>query len=206
MPIGDKFVLTLFAKNSNTDPAAVNPFINVFAYEGTSGTPTAADCIAAFDNDIMTNILNLTSSATEYYRIECINLDNLADFSTLPITQIGIVTGEHMPEFVGWEFQYIRAVRGVHHGRKTFSIVAESSQINGAPTSGMLTTLVNTQTVLGLPITGPLGLYTPRIWRRAGVYAPYSGTPKVGTTYPDTFYPISGVDFIRLSTQNSRKR
>lgn len=206
MAIGDKYVLTLRSFDSGLDPTAINPFFNVFAYEATSGSSSAGDCIAAFDNDIMTNILNICSIVTEFTSIECINLDNLSDFSTLPITQFGIVTGEYLSPFVGWEFQYIRAVRGVHHGRKTFGMVGEASQANGAPTGSMLITLVGTQTVLGQPINGVSGTYTPRIWRRAGSYAPYSGVPPVGTPYPDTFYPIAGVQFNRLSTQNSRKR
>lgn len=206
MAIGDKYILTLKSQNSALDPAGTNAFFNVFAYEGTGGTPTAGDCIAAFDADVMTPLLAALANNTEFTLFECINLDNPVDFAIQPTTQIGVQTGEYLPDFTGWEFQYVRAVRGVHHGRKTFSLVSEAAQVNGVATGGQLSTLVTLESALGLPITGPAGTYTPRIWRRAGNYAPYSGTPPVGTPYPDTFYPISGVQYIRLSTQNSRKR
>lgn len=202
MAIGDKYILTLKSQNSALDPSGANPFFNVFAYEGTGGSPTSGDCIAAFDADIMTPLLAALSNNTEFTLFECINLDNVTDFSILPTAQIGVQTGEYLSDFVGYEFQYVRAVRGVHHGRKTFSLVAEAAQINGQPTGGQLSTLVGLETALGAAISGPNGTYTPRIWRRAGTYQ-VSGVP---TAFPDTFYPISGVQFIRISTQNSRKR
>lgn len=200
--VGDKYVITMKGVNTLLDPAGANPFYNVFAYEATGGTPSAADLRLAFDTVLQVPIGNILSAATELVLYETTNLDDPVDFEIYPFSAVGQISGDYLPPFAGWEFQYVRAVRGVHHGRKTFSIVAETSQVNGAPTSGQLTLLTTLEALLGSVLSGPNGNYTPRIWRRAGTYK-VGGVP---TVFPDTFYPIAGVIFNRLSTQNSRKR
>lgn len=200
--VGDRYVMTLRSKNTATDPAGANPFFNVFAYEATSGSPSAVDMWTGWDAVHSTALCGVLAAATEFDQVYVINLDDPVDYAIIPIALVGSVTGEFLSDFVGWEFGYIRAVRGIHNGRKTFSIVAESSVINGNPTIGAVGDLNGLATSLGLNYNSPNANYTPRIWRRAGTYK-VGGVP---TPFPDTFYPISGVVFNKLSTQNSRKR
>lgn len=200
--VGDKYVMRLRSKDTLQDPAGINPFYNVFAYEATSGSPTALDMWTGWDAAMSSAMCDLLSSATEFDFVEVINLDDASDFLLLPIALVGTVTGEYLAPFCGWEFGYQRAVRGVHNGRKTFSIVPEISVINGNPSIGALSALNGFASSLETAYNSPNATYTPRIWRRAGTYN-VGGVP---TVFPDTFYPISGVVFNRLSTQNSRKR
>lgn len=200
--VGDKYVLRLRSKDTLQDPAGINPFYNVFAYEATSGSPTALDMWTGWDSVFSTSLCDLLSSATEFDFVEVVNLDDPSDFLLLPIALVGTIVGEYLPAFCGWEFGYQRAVRGIHNGRKTFSLVPESAIINGNAVIGILSQLNAFASTLALAYNSPNATYTPRIWRRAGTYK-VGGVP---TVFPDTFYPISGVVYNRLSTQNSRKR
>lgn len=200
--VGDKYVLTLTTKAVNQDPIGINPMFNVFAYEATNGTPDANDLFSVFNSVIIPLLYTVLSEGTDLTNIDVINLDDAGDFDYNVIANQGIRTGEEMPMFVGWAFRYNRAVRGVHNGRKAFSVISETDQDAGQPAVGMIVSLNNLALGLGQVLTGANGDYTPRIWRRAGNYK----VGGVSTPFPDTFYPISGVTFARESTQNSRKR
>lgn len=203
MTVGDKMVLTL---NSREFGVTGNEFANVFAYEVTAGTGNTADLNTQWRSDILPDLLLVIHQSTEFYQLNTYNMDNPADFNLLSFIELGLVNGERMPYFVAWEFRYVRSVRGINDGRKAFGIVGETNVDNGAANSVALSQLGIIQSLLYDPLVGATGTYTPRIWRRAGNYAPFSGTPRVGTPYPDTFYSISDVRYQRVSTQNTRKR
>lgn len=205
MAVGDKFVVTLTAYY-NDDLAQANPIINVFAYEGVNGAPNAASLDTGFSGSIIPALGVIQTTNLTYNLLEVINLDNPSDFSLSALSDVGTRAGQYLNPFVGWEFQFIRAVRGIHHGRKTIAGIAETDINNGAADSGINAALLAAAAAMESTILQGGNEYTPKIWRRAGNYAPYSGTPPVGTPYPDTFYPISGVVYNRVSTQNSRKR
>jgi hypothetical protein len=199
--VGDKYVLTLTSQYI-PDGVLGNPLINVFAYEATSGTPSAMNLIDAFATIVLDLLTDVLSSETNVFGFDVVNLDDLGDFASVSNAHSGAVTGDNANVFVGWEFEYLRAVRGVHNGRKTFGVIAESSITSGNATSGSLTDLNLLAVALGQSINdvSVTASYTPRIWRRAGNY----GNPPAA--FPDTFYPISQVAYRRVSTQNTRKR
>jgi len=198
MPVGDKYVATL---ESHWGADFDNPFDNVFAYEGGSGSCIATDLADAIATSMVSVLLPITASAITYDRVIVINLDDLSDFATAVVGDVGAVTGQVLPKFNAWAFEYFRGTREVANGRKSFPGVSESQSDNGLPADATVVGLLDdVADFLGADLAGvaPATTYIPRIWRRAGVYA--SGT------FPDTFYPIAAVGFKRISTQNTRKR
>jgi len=198
MAVGDKYVATLSAHyGSDID----NPINNVFAYEGATGASTASDLADTIGTTMVSLITPFTSDVVTYDTVVVINLDDLTDFATRIVGVAGTITGNALPKFVSWSFEYFRATRDVANGRKAFAGVSEALQANGTPADPSVNALLDDLAeYLSTDIAGvTVGVtYTPRIWRRAGVYA--SGT------FPDTFYPISAVGFKRISTQNTRKK
>jgi len=174
---------------------------NVFAYECTAGSATTAELLQAFDLATKTLLEAITSVSVSYFQLDAINLDDDADFATRVIVWVGAVSGDVLPGFTAWEYQYERGVRSINNGRKAFCGVPESSQSNGVAVAGVVTDLGNLASYLEDPlvIAVPSATFTPRIWRREGIY----GTPPLFQA--DTFYPIAGVSYKRISTQNTRK-
>lgn len=199
MAVGDRYVLTLTANMLGS--LGANPLNNVFAYESGSSGSSAEDLIAGFGVDVLPDIQEVLSDQTVFSQIEVYNLDNVADFAIDALSSTGNTGGERMPVFTAWAFEYVRAVRGIHNGRKSFGVMPESFVVGDSPSAGAAAALAVLAGSLEAPIIGVTGNeYTPKIWRREGIY----GSPP--TAFPDTFYPISAVQFTRLSTQNTRKR
>jgi len=199
MALDDRMVLTI-TSHAFADTAIINPFVNVFAYQVTSGTGSTASLRNGFVGSILPDILLIQSSTIVYDLVTTVNLDDPTDFDITALTDVGAVSGEFLPLFNGWEFQYVRAVRGVHHGRKTIAGVPENLQSNGVITPGNEGLVNGAAAAMEATVLQGGNAYTPRIWRRAGNY----GTPPVA--FPDTFYPIVAVVYNRISTQSSRKR
>jgi hypothetical protein len=195
--VGDKYVLTLTSyEGANVD----NPLINVFAYEATDGTPSSIELAAAFTNTVVDSLRDAIASTTQIATADIINLDDPTDFYTSSIGVAGTVVAQYLPRFNGWEFEYQRGTREVHNGRKTFGLVPENYATDGVldPSGAAAIAALELSLESTISPTSPTSSYTPRIWRRAGTYA--SGT------FLDTFYPIYGVLYRRISTQNTRKR
>lgn len=197
MAAGDKYVATL-ACHWGSDVA--NQFNNVFAYEGGVGGSTAADLADAIGTSMVSVIVPITAAAITYDTCTVVNLDDLSDFAIRTINTTGSVGGQVLPKFNAWAYRYYRATREVANGRKSFAGVPEAYSDNGNPSDSTVVGLLDDLAeFLGNDLEGVgAGItYIPRIWRRAGIYA--SGTDT------DTFYPISAVGFMRISTQNTRK-
>jgi len=143
----------------------------------------------------------VTSVNTFYDDCVVINLDDTTDYQTFAISGTGAITGESMPTFCAWAFEYIRTDRTVNNGRKSFSLIGENSQEGGDPTSGTLTNLNTLADALAdelQEVSGP-SRWEPKIFRRPGTYL--SGT----VAAPGQFFDVDDVVFRRLSTQNTRK-
>lgn len=195
--VGDKYVLTLTCfEGANVD----NPLINVFAYEATDGFPAAVELAGAFISDVVPALQACVASPTQIADVEVINLDDPTDFAVTTIGVVGTVVSQYLPRFNGWEFEYLRGTREVHNGRKTFGLVPEPYVTDGVIDASAVSSIEALELALESAVvaSGATSTYIPRIWRRAGVY--------VGGTFPDTFYPIYGVEYRRVSTQNTRKR
>lgn len=193
MPVGDLYQLKAVQTN-NPDP---QEHMNVYYYQQTSGAASDADDLALnWAIDVMPSLLAIQSVRIGYIRIEVINLDNPTDFHTAPLTSgnAGLRAGEMLPQFVAWAFRLNRASMLSRHGQKRIMGVAESDQSNGVEVAGMATALATAAAALGANVTDAIGgSWTPRIAR----IAPPS---------PHTSFPITGATYVRISSQNTRKR
>lgn len=195
--IGNKYILTL-RSHASTNSQAIQ---NVFAYELTAGTGGSTLLTSVFQTEIVLPLSGVLNDQTIIDDMYCVNLDDPTDFTTDIIGGTGTVTGEALPAFNCWEFEYIRTNRTVNNGRKAFALVAEGSQAGGFATP---TTLTNLQALAAL-LAGDLedvpsgSVWTPRIFRRPGIYTAGAVLP------PGLFFPISSVVYRRISSQNTRK-
>jgi len=195
--VGDRYLLTLRAHSVDNSQSIQN----VFAYELTVGPGGANTCAIAFATNIMPAIEAVISVQTFYDDCVVINLDDPTDYQTFVISGTGAVTGDSMPTFCAWEFEYIRTNRTVNNGRKSFGVLSEASQSNGEPLSGVVTNLATLANSLAdelQEVSGP-SRWEPKIFRRPGTYL--SGT----VAAPGQFFDVDDVVFRRLSTQNTRK-
>jgi len=198
LAIGDKYVLTLSGHVVGDISNVIN---NVFAYEAASAGCNAAGLSDGFGVDVLTDIANICSSAMSFDQILVVNLDDPADFNIEPISIYGAGNSAYMPKFVAFGFEYVRAVRGVHNGRKSFGVIAEDAVVDGSAASAVVADLNTLAGKLAANVVdAATNDYIPRIWRRAGSY----GTPPA--SFPDTYYPISGVVYKAVGSQNTRKK
>jgi len=196
---GDHYILTMKTVASSFPGF---PAFNVFAYEQITSTGGAADIAEAFVDTIPVLIAAVLSNLCAIVELNTYCIEDDAEFDLTTFAESGDISGDVLPPFTGWTFQYNRATRAAHNGRKNFGLVPESAWASNAPASGVLPNLTAIGTALGDDLVGASGNYRPRIWRRAGTYKE-DGVP---TVFPDTFYPVSAVVFKTVGSQNSRKR
>jgi hypothetical protein len=195
--VGDRYLLTLRA-HSVINSQSVQ---NVFAYELDSGSGGAPALNDAFAIVVLPDIQAVLVGDTFIDDLYTVNLDDPADYDDKVISSSGLVSGDAMPSFVAWEFEYVRATRAVNNGRKAFGMVSESSVTIGeadAAIIGALTTLAVTLSA-PVPTAGLTSTWLPRIFRRPGTYS--SGV----VAAPGQFFPISDVRYRKVSTQSTRK-
>lgn len=198
MAIGDHYVLTL--KGQWQSPAT--QISNVFAYKQISATGNNERLFEAFVSDVLPAILDVLSEATIFTAIDVVNMETLADFGTYGLTaQEGVDTGDSMPPFVTWEFEYLRTTRAINNGRKAIGIMAESRVLNGEATADIQPFLEALAVAFETNLTNSIdtSIYSPQLWRRPGTYS--SGA----VAAPGVFWDIAGVEYRRVSTQNTRK-
>lgn len=186
-------------------------YSNVFylkAQAGFQGNPL--DLKLAFQNTVegaLERVLH-TSMASGTYSIT--KLDGSGAFSEGALTfSGGLCTGEHMPDFVGWAFRLVRPTNLIRSGRKCFGRISESDVVNGVvkPDGAGIdsTTWVNDlATALETPwqaVLAPATNYKICIPHSVNV-AP-EGEEKVYEL--EGLYEASAVEYVRVSTQNSRK-
>jgi len=196
MATGDRFILT-----ATIDYGSFQTMENVFAYEQTAGSGNASTLSASFISDRAPDIADILSGDAHFSQIEVINVDDTSDFHLEAVAIPGVIGGEVLPPFVAAAFEYVRADRAVHNGRKSFGPLSESSQIGGNATSSFAVDCSDLAIVLAADITDTTtsSAWTPKIFRRPGTYA--SGV----VAAPGAFYGITGVVYKRISSQNTRK-
>jgi hypothetical protein len=196
--IGDKFIVKMFSSGSNANA------LNVFYYESTgTASPNSLDLFVAFGSDIAAHLVPFMSDIWGIDRFEVINFDDPADFYSANVTgYTGAIAGDCTGPFNAWTFTYNRATRASRNGSKRFPGVAEASQASGQATAGALTLLNTAATFLEATISATAGvLYVPRIGRPVYPVPNPLHLPPTGLT----LFPISGVSYSHIGTQNSRK-
>lgn len=169
---------------------------NRFYYRQTAGTSLLAGGLnAALVDDLIPIMASLQSEDLVYDRIEIINMDNPADFGIFPVP--GPITGARVgttaPSFNAWAFRLNRTTRNIRNGRKSLAGVMEGDTTGNDPHPDFLPVLNAAGIIFGATIVNTAG----------DAYAPLLAREVLGViTYSE---PVSSAQFVRYSTQNSRK-
>lgn len=173
-----------------------NPLLNVYYFLQTAGVGNASNLANEWINDVLPDVRAVQSVGIVHRTIDVINMDSPADFFqvVLAANNVGLRPGDGLPVFTAWAFRYLRASMVSRHGAKRIAGLAEPDQ-NAGEAVGAIIPLLNALAVrLGTAIVDGLGnSWEPRIGRVAPP-APFSS------------FAITGVSYIRISTQNTRKR
>lgn len=208
MALNDIYRITM---STAYDAAASVVLQNKFYYKETTtipGNDDAAELHAQFKVVVLPLIQNVIANQAHILSLSTENIVPSADnvFESYGTTDfVGQRAGEEMPPFVTWAFRYNRVSTAVRNGQKRIGPISESDQ-NAGVASGTITSNLNSLASQMGAVLGTIGitsLYTPRIFRVA--------EPSV--TIPEKIIPaklqadfdVSDVDYIRISTQNSRK-
>jgi len=172
---------------------------NVFGYrqiaDGTAPFPSN-ELINTFATNVWGDAVAIQNLGVQTVLYDSLNLNNLADYSTLVSNADGLRPGEGLPSFVSWSYLLKRAIITIRNGRKAIAGVSEPDQSNGQPDAGITTLLDALATVMALQLTGADGtVFQPVIYRR-----PILPLPLIPFNID-----VAGVDFQRISTQSTRK-
>lgn len=175
-----------------------NDVENVFGYQSFL---TITNELQAFTDNFLANVLPpiMLTLHVNYIpnKLTVIDVNDPARFlDTTGLVGSGARTGDQMPQFVGWGYQYTRGVRGQSSGRKCFGPISESDVSNGLATGTVLPFLTALNTTLAQPLqVGLVDTWFPIILSRPNSH------------HIDwQAHPIAGVLYRRVTTQNSRKR
>lgn len=176
-----------------------NEVVNVFGYRSNLAIINEEQTLATeFVTQVIPSIRNIIHASMLIRRVEVYNVSNGTGYydNTLGTPLAGLRSGENMPGFNSWGYRWNRVNAGQRSGSKRFGYISESDVLGDVPTTAMLTVLNTAAGVFGAPIkVGAIDTWFPEILER-----------KPTGVYPWTSHPILNVQFVRITTQNSRKR
>lgn len=179
---------------------------NIFYYriEDLTGTPTYDELSDAFALDVLNSMNGIQLVDVVNVRLILKNLTNGLDIYEVPNTATGDRTGSQTPSFTAWGFRLVRSTALTRHGSKRVGGVDEADITGNNPVSGILSALSEFAGFCASPLTvdGAAGDCTmlPVIVGRFP-----TGDPNAGELDLSKINPISDAQFIRVTTQTTRK-
>jgi len=196
MALGEHYLITQRGEVVETN----HPVQNAWVYEMTAGVGTFNDLGLAWLEDVWPAYKALSTNHYHLIELYIVNLDDVDDFGTIPVDEVGTVDSASLPSYDTWGFKLIRVSRATQNGKKFIGLIGETDQDNGAPVAGALSRLAAMEVALNATInavsTSPS--FTPRIWRRPGTYA--GGA----VAAPGSFFPIDSAVFTKITTFKTR--
>lgn len=184
--------------------------LNTFFYELVSNTGDANY------SDIATQFalqwgLEISPNLVTNHRMHTVKVENLSngiDFFDLITVKDGTIAGEALPPFNGFYFKLVRSTLETRNGRKTIAGVPETSNAGSGTSPGALTNLNDAATWMGSMFIWDVGgtpdfELQPVIVGRINTAAP--GDPPVYELDLSKINPIQNAQYIRISSQNTRK-
>lgn len=177
-----------------------HPVENVWVYEQIAGAGNYNDMALAWLEDVWPQYKALSNNHYRLNELYITNLDNLDDFGTVTVDQVGSVDSAGLPSYDTWGFKLTRTTRAVQNGKKFVGLIGETDQENGVPTIDALTRLaaMEVKLIANIQYVGSSAIYSPRIWRRPGTYE--SGV----VAAPGLFFPIGSASFTKITTFKTR--
>jgi len=183
--------------------------VNVFYYrKATTGVVGDANRLsAAFQEDVLPHILDISNSFVTYRNITVVNLALMEDFdSDSPTGLVGEITSTQPgPRFLAYGFRYHRTTRQGRDGSKRFVGVSEELvDGSGMDYTGALTTAIpGCWGALQAGISALGADFNPMIpYRELTIYP----TPPTNRYILTELFAAANVTYSGLTTQNSRKR
>lgn len=172
---------------------------NVYHYQCLNAATTIGDVVAAFNTQVRPALADLQSNDLSYVSYEATNLMNpQVEYTFQSTNGTGTVAGDAMPRFVAWGFKMVRQTKEVRNGSKRIAGVVESMVIDGEidPANAILISLAENALAATLTTSG-----TPS-WQP--VIASVTGN--MATGYAVVSAAVDSAEYLRVTTQNSRKR
>lgn len=193
MASGDIYEVKLAAQHRGQN------FLNVFLYRQTTDSGGDAGNLAELiKTDLVPAMIQVQSSDTQYITATVVNLDNISDFWTEIISDIGTLSGDAMPSHDAWSFIYLSSKQLRRSGGKRVGGLTEATQTAGLPTALMLISLTLLAVMFEATLADGGNAWQPVLKQQT--------TPRGFVPKAYEYNTISGVDFVELSTQNTRKR
>lgn len=189
-----------------------NKMENVFFYDHTAGSGNALTLAELLETGCLALINDLQTQFVKNVSIDVINLGDLSDFISYPITGEGGWAGDSLPPYAAVGFTMKVNTRAVRHGSKRFSGVPESAQDDGKVTDPSYVTNIDAMRVfLSQEVVGASDTFLPVVVKRIRTAVP--GTTPTQYTYRlpragDTLTlgeVVTVIDSLTLSHQVSRK-
>lgn len=197
--VGDIYQIKDFQLlNDNTS----NPFLNVYYYRVSTADVgiTAAAVASKFSTTLLPKLLLIQSSALQHINLEVTNLMSLVDFTSMgfsPGSADGARSADFAPASVAWSFIYRRASLSSRNGWKRIGGVAVADISNGEAISGILTALDTAGDFMDDGMVIGSGQLDPVITRKTIIE---------GHTVTYQAFPVNECSYLKIGTQNTRKR
>jgi hypothetical protein len=171
--------------------------VNVFFY-GTDAIldTTPNDLLNAFDTNVAAVIATLVSVDMLFNALTCQEVKGGTQFGSIPIFRNGPQTGDCLPPFVAFDFTLVRGGALERNGYKRIPGVPEALQAQGIITGAGSAVANTVAAAMFTNITAGLIEFFPLIQRKHIAHIPQN---------PPKYYNVSGVQYSRIGTQNSRK-
>lgn len=142
--------------------------LNVYVYQAIGADATAVAVGEVFLNATDLPLASVQSTEIQHIALTVNNLNDLADFASVPNAYIGNVVSDSLPAFTNYALRYVRTTRAVRNGQKRIAGVPESAQNQGQLSPSALIALNTLATALFGPIVSvtPAVTLIPKIWRR----------------------------------------
>lgn len=171
--------------------------INVFHYGHSEELLDPSGWLDVFDGDVVAALLPCVADNYVAQGLTIQEVHGGGQFASKAISEFGGVSGDCLPPYVSWDFTLVRGAARERNGYKRFAAVAESRQANGLATPAALTDLNNLAARMFADIgSTDTGVLTPVIQRETINHVHQS---------PPKYYTVSGVQYSKIGTQNSRK-
>lgn len=186
------FVLQVLLKGVVLDQETINRFY----YGATAFVDTIDDFLAAFDGQVVANLIPFMNQNASFTLIEAQGVKGTTVFSQLGISRQGTNGGDCLPPYSSWDFTLVRAGARERNGYKRIAGVGEGNQTNGIANSGIVTALTAGATAMITAVNTTSDSWTPLVRRTRINKVPVS---------PAQYWGISNVVYSKIGTQNSRK-
>lgn len=179
-----------------------NPILNVYFYKVvTADAGINASAVGnKFIDTLLAKVITVQASDILHTTVEVTNVNSLVDFATLSVDPgdgTGLRGVDYLPATNCWSFIYRRASLASRNGWKRIAGIDPVDQSDGAATGSIIGLLDTLGDFMDDGMVIGAGQLDPVIARR---------TPVVGGGVIYSAFPVFECSYVRIGTQNTRKR